>query len=145
MSGKLRNRILLCCLGTLVVFCGCSSKATVTGKVYFKGAPLNGGQVTIVGTDKVGRTGMIGVDGEYKVDGLPAGDARIGVMTTPGKAPPVPGMAKGMDASKMGGGVKEKETGTKLIPIPDKYNSADTSGLTLTIKTGVNQHDIKID
>jgi hypothetical protein len=123
---------------------GCSNQGSLSGKVTYKGTPLNGGQVSFVGANNVTRTAMIDADGNYSIDKVPVGELKIGVVTAAAKIP-VPGMAKKMDASKMGGpaGASAQEP-AKGTNIPAKYNDPEKSGLTYTMKSGAHKHDIDL-
>ena len=76
--------VLLCFfLGTIFTVVGCSQPTgTVTGKVYYKGVILKGGNVSFQTEDKkMNRRSEILEDGSYRVDKVPQGDMIITVET----------------------------------------------------------------
>jgi hypothetical protein len=133
-----------------VIGCG-NQTGTVSGKVYYKGEALKGGNVTFVNAEnKVSRLATIQEDGSYKVEKLPAGEATITVETRslkpvargnlpsysppPGKEPP--------------GGYKPPDfaaNAKRYMPIPDRYAKPETSNLKYTVKGGSQDHEIKLD
>jgi hypothetical protein len=128
-----------------LVLVGCGAKATVTGKVTYKGKPLPMGTVTIHGEKGEVATGGI-ADGSYQVEKAPVGPVKI-TVTVP-KAPKVPNQMGGMAAREgkegpgmPGGGEAQKE----VVPIPDKYASPETSGKSTTLNKGKQEYNIDLD
>jgi hypothetical protein len=129
---------------------GCSSSTgTVSGKVYYKNAPLKGGHVAFVAADKRSSTAEIKEDGSYTIEKLAIGEATISVETkslkppdrsTPQYAPP-PGM------QPPGGYAPPDRTALakRYVAIPDRYADAEKSGLKYTVVGGKQEHDIKLD
>jgi hypothetical protein len=115
---------------------GCTAKkATVSGKVLFKGGPLPGGIIALVAENGKNFGGDINETGEYSVKDVPPGTYRVMVDNTnlqmqdrmgtlPG-APPGTPMPE-MPARKPG----------RYVPIPEKFRQGDTSGLSLTVASG---------
>ncbi len=120
-------------LGLLILLsagCGSGDTGTITGKVTYKGSPIAEGDVNIVNKAKgIGIVASIGPEGIFKVTTpLPLGAYEASV-TPPAKAPPgLPGK-------------REKEQ--KYADIPKKARDFKTSGLSFTIKNGVN--DVSFD
>src|SRR5262249_5040643 len=85
-------------LALLVV--GCSSEGTLSGKVTYKGEPVQGGSVYFHPEGKDGNfPSVIQTDGSYSVSKLPRGTAKISVIVGNKNIP--------IDFSKrMGGGSK---------------------------------------
>src|SRR5579883_847848 len=115
----------------LALMAGCGPyTGTVTGKVMYKGNPLPGGIVTFIHPDgRIGQ-GQIQEDGSYTVAQAPGGEVKCTVATVK----PIPGVPKSL-ASRLPGGGKPSEPiypAGKYVPIPQKYGSAATSGLSLT-------------
>jgi hypothetical protein len=123
---------------------GCnSSLGTVRGKVYYGDELVRGGTVTFFCAD--GRAIPTGIrdDGNYVVDQVPLGNARIGVDTSaldprrkrlysppPGKKVDLPGMS---------------EPDPKLyVAIPPRYAAAATTDLTCEVTGGRQYHDIRM-
>jgi hemoglobin len=93
----------------------------VTGKVFFKGQPLQGGEVTFIG--KKTFKGAIDKDGTFRVKDIEPGEYKVAVTSSPAKvAPATP----------------------KPVAIPAKYNDPDTSGLTYTVLKGEQTYDIQL-
>ena len=132
------------CIFALVwtVLSGCSDKSSLGGKVTFSddGTPVTKGIITFT-SDKLQSQGMIKPDGTYVVgtlkmdDGIPPGTYRV----TVGGADDVV-FAERPDG---GGGTVRTEIRTPLIDA--KYQSPDTSGLSLTVDGKTGKFDIKLD
>lgn len=138
--------------GTVFLF-GCSSsnlppgpKGTVEGKVTYKGEPVPAGStVTFVhGDTSLPAIGQTGAGGTFKLmmqggDQLPAGTYSVAV------SPPASGEISeqtDMDAYKamMEGGATAAKATTG--PFPEKYQAAETSGVTFEVKEGPNTYDL---
>jgi hypothetical protein len=133
---------------------GCGSSGTVSGKVTYKGQPLGGGNVVFYAEGKASQTSPISPDGSYSISKIPAGPVKISVETEsvrPHKPPPG-GMSKMVppkDAIPPGvdpGGVygPKEATAKKYVKIPPQYADAQQSGLTYTVKSGSQTHDIDL-
>ncbi len=111
-------------------------KAAVSGSVMLDGKPLHGATVHFIGADgkdhasaattpngfySVAETGTIGKDGVFKAEPFGAGDYKV-TVTAP--KTPVPGFPK--------------------ISVPAKYEDAKSSGLTCTVKPGLQQFNIDL-
>ena len=123
--------------GVVPLGCGGSAtKASVTGKVFFKDQILKTGMVTFVFPDGP-RSSAIGPEGVYWIDNLPVGQtAKIEIkprFRSPfsEKKPP-----KGAPPT-------EKKTPPE-IAIPEKYQDAAKSGLTWTVRSGDHEFNIKL-
>jgi hypothetical protein len=145
-------------LGRLVVFlipilslvaAGCGSSAgTVSGKVYYKNAPVKGGNITFVKPDKsVSKLSEIQEDGSYKLEKVPPGEMLISVDTSSFKA--AASMSKsrmapppGKDAPQ---GYDFAAKAQRYTPIPERYSNPEQSGLKYTVKNGSQEHDIKLE
>ena len=142
---------MLLAVGVSAGVAGCGpSTGNVSGKVLYKGAPLNGGVVTFAGEDgKNPQIAQIAEDGSYSVEKIPVGPVKITVATKSsvkqGKQPrknlpptnvtPPPGYIP-QDAS---------DGGKPLVEIPAKYSDSEKSGLTYTVTSGSQSYDIKLD
>src|SRR5262249_39578666 len=101
-------------------------------------------------------------DGSYKIERMPAGPARVAVMTTPvgggggqtgppgrgGGGPPNPmappphNVPPGVHPGKLyGGGQPETK---KAVKIPETYADQEKSGLKFTVVRGANEWDIPL-
>lgn len=151
MFARLLTGMLL--LGLLVSGCSYSAmgpQGEVSGKVMYKGKPLPGGHVTFTSSKGYSFTGVIDPEGNYTVRPV-VGEARIAVdnsMLLKSNQPPDIRRRPGV---KPPAGVKIEDnkeaapaiTGT-YVPLPPKYRSPDTSGLTCTVKSGSQTHDIEL-
>ena len=148
----------------LALTAGCSSSATVSGKVSYKGEPLQSGIVLFVADNGWTGSSSINPDGTYSIPKAPPGQVKIAVDTLqpaqgadrpgmmgsgPMKGPP-PGMTmvppKDANVPKE---VFEKSPlynapKLKIVPIPDKYKKVETSGLTYEVKRGKQEHNIDL-
>jgi len=143
--------VVLCCIG-----CGPPERAIVKGKVTIGDTPLTTGNVTFTGKDNLQSSATIQNDGTYELMDAPLGEARITVMvpTLP------PGGLEMMRRMKNNPGVKESESvdpndsskkigimggiPDNYVPIPQKYQDLNQSGLTYTVTRGTQTHDIKL-
>jgi hypothetical protein len=130
-----------CVLAVLVclpLFTGCNKgpgagKANVKGKVTLggKGVGPNASVIFYGGEDKQVGEAITTGEGEYNMTDVPTGPVKIAVLrrgpATATKAMPMPGM---------------KETAPE-VPIPAKY-SKPTDGLTYTVTSGSQKHDIEL-
>jgi len=127
---------LLCLSMVALLTVGCGKHSTnghVTGRVTVAGTRLSKG--TILFENVRGGVSLfvnVNADGTYvvktyKEDGLPPGDYRVAIRPEAASSGPValvtpPDLQKAADTS----------------PIPAKYRSAATSGLTIQVKQGSN-------
>jgi hypothetical protein len=129
----------------------------LSGKVIFNGKPLPGGWLTFRPADAKANAvpALIGEDGSYEAT-VPVGEVTISVdnreLQPPDRSGGVrPGLPPGIklpDGAAKAAAEAPTAGGTKLaghyVAIPDKYYRAETSGLTHTVKTGSETHDIEL-
>ena len=135
---------MLCCLLVLIV--GCTSKrraaehADVTGRVLYKTKPVLGGQVMFVTSDGFSSSGVIDEQGNYKIS-APVGDVRITVDNRMVGEKALPAAAKGAGRPDA-----EPPNPIKGVyrELPSKFYVVETSGLTYTVKSGSQTHDIEL-
>ena len=149
-------------LSLIIVAAGCGAKGTVTGKVTYQGKTLRMGTVNYV-NEKTGKTytGTIGDDGTYTVKQVPAGPAKISVVSRPVSMGGEKGGNRGTGAPRGAtfkppkdapqdtkpkdmGALDPTEQNKKHIPIPEKYEHVDTSELTYEVKSGSQDHPIEL-
>jgi hypothetical protein len=122
---------------------GCGKTARVTGKVSYQGRAVVYGSVVFLGADKKARSGVIGPDGSYAVEGVPPGEVKISVLSRdPSKGRSA---ARGQKPARPG----EKPSATPeavkgWFPLPPKYESPDGSGLSYTVSPGGVTYDIEL-
>lgn len=139
----------------LVVFAcaGCqrgNPGGELAGQVTIDGEPVRGGNVIIANDDgTIIQIGRIGDDGRYSVAEPPLGDVKIAVQTSQFKG------FKGTTASNGAEDTQGRGSGGMIVPdpktlgmtyvwVPEQYEDYNTSGLTLKIKRGKLEHDIKL-
>jgi hypothetical protein len=123
------------------VLAGCGSREKPTGEVYGKvsvgGKPVTAGMVKFVSeaADETPVSTGLGPDGSYRATGVPIGRSKVAIETLMFKnlTPPPPGIAKQLGGPR-----------TKYVPIPDKYERPESSGLTVEVERGKKQFDIEI-
>jgi len=137
-----RGLVLTFLLGLSVVGCG-PATGKVSGKVSYQDKPLANGSITFLVGDKPQVQATINSDGTYTAD-VPVGDAKV-IVTSIDEAEALKyGEALKGGRKKRGENPTAMPVGPKgppknLSKIPTKYNSAETSTLTATIKTGLNK------
>ncbi|MGH7173570.1 MAG: hypothetical protein ACRELG_25085 [Gemmataceae bacterium] len=130
---------------------GCGSSAgTISGKVYYQGVALKGGNVTFLTKDKkVSRLAEIKEDGSYQIEKMPTGEALITVDTSTMK-PPQSGNRRANVPPKgaiVPPGYKPlnlEEKAKRYTEIPPQYKDPAQSKLTYTVKGGKQEYDIKL-
>jgi hypothetical protein len=138
VPGKARWAGRLFAVVLLAGACGCGGTATVTGKVRYQGRPVTYGSVIFLSADKTARSGVIGPDGSYTVEGVEPGDVKIGVISRdPSKARKHVGTG-----SKAAAPVKP--AARSWFPLPRKLEDPATSGLSCTVGAGHIRHDIDL-
>lgn len=130
--------------------CGSSSNTSITGKVFYKDAPLKGGNVTFMTQDqKIIRLSEIDEDGGYTIDKMPTGEALITVDTSGLKPPkqkvPVNKPPPGVEPPPGYKPADPEEKAKRYVPIPEKYADPKQSGLTYQVKKGKQQFDINLN
>jgi hypothetical protein len=129
---------------------GCSSKGSVTGKVFYQGKPLDGGTVLFVPEQGGGLTSQIQADGSYSIVKLPPGLVKIAVSTP---KPPEPPRYTGRLNYLMDKEKKEKRQNAagkgppakQSIQIPQHFGDPEKSGLTYTVQNGPQTYDIQLN
>lgn len=134
------------CLAVLALS-GCGpSVGSVSGTVTYKGKPLASGKVTFVASDQKVKTSPIGTDGSYSIDKVTVGPAKIAVDPP---IPPAPMMPPGMkmDPSKMdapAASAPPPPPKSQEPSFPQQYQDPEKSGLTHTVISGKQQHNIEL-
>jgi hypothetical protein len=155
----MRTRTIIVCL-MLSTIGGCGGRGSLSGKVLLKDKPLPGGTVIFIHPGKGSFTATIQADGGYKIDNLPSGTVKVAVTGPPAVAShgkgwtpsdadlekikqTQPGLSKEAVLGKMG--VTPSGPRTPAVVIPERYSDPEQSGLTLTIVSGPQNLDIKLD
>jgi hypothetical protein len=114
-----------------VFLVGCApATGTVQGKITVNGTPLPAGLITF--QSEVGNHDALSApvkDGRYETGPIPVGPCKVTVIHSSVARPAAGGSDLG----------RARTAG--VVEVPEKYGRADTSGLTLTIKSGANMFD----
>jgi hypothetical protein len=125
---------------TALAACGCQSRPAegqVKGRVTYQGQPLPSGDVMFLAADGSKVSAGISSEGEYRIAKIPAGLARIGVVSHP-RVP------KGLQQPSHPNPQAAAAPPEKPVTIPMHYNKPETSGLTCDVRNGENTHDIEL-
>ena len=121
---------------------GCSQpKATVTGKVTYRGQPVPNGTVAFFGPNGQVASAPLGPDGNYEATGVPLGEVKVTVTT------PVPGPSAQQMAKNPMVKIKKVDVAAleKTVSVPTKYSLPGTSGLGLTVSEGSQPFNIELN
>jgi hypothetical protein len=128
---------------TVLVGCGSgdSTKASLKGKVNYKGASVTGGTITLVPASGSPFPITIKPDGTFEVGDAPLGSMKVtietdSVPTTTGYTMP-PNMPKDTKMPEMP--IQDTANQPKKVVIPAKYANAETTPLTWDTKTEKNK------
>ncbi|HEV3146479.1 MAG TPA: carboxypeptidase-like regulatory domain-containing protein [Gemmataceae bacterium] len=114
---------------------GCHERTgNVSGTVKFDGKPLTAGTVTFYDQKNGAFSSPINADGSYSVTGVRTGRAKITVALP---------MQFNFESSFMPG-VKMTPPKVDVPPVPEKYFSAATSGLTYDVRGADQVYDIEL-
>jgi hypothetical protein len=135
-AGKLRFMTGVILLAGLFAV-GCSGQkgfGEVRGTVTYRDKPVTAGTVMFYpegGGDPA--SGVLAPDGTYRATGIPVGRARVAVETARFKTmtPPPAGLAKQMGGPR-----------PVYVPIPDRYEKPESSGLTFEVVKGTSDWPI---
>jgi hypothetical protein len=146
MSCTRRRLLLLTLLAIIAPLPGCGVReyrlpetgATLEGKVTYAGKPVPAAMIIVAG-ESSGATGNIGEDGRFQIPNVPLGAVKLAVNTDAAKGQATGEMmAQAYQAGKEG----KKAAAPRFLDVPKKYHDPSASGLTTTIKEGVNTFDI---
>lgn len=121
---------LLATVLVAAVSCGDKGMGVVTGKVTVDGKPVTHGSITFlseVGNKDPFTAGII--EGDYTTPPIPVGATKIYIVSR--EVPPGGPEGGGNDLQK-----SAPKGSPKVIKVPDKYGSPDTSGLTYDVVKG---------
>jgi hypothetical protein len=113
----------------------------VSGMVRYKNEALPSGTITwtvlFVSQDGEETTGLVGKGGEYTVDRVPTGTAKIGVVGMPRVPPGLVGPRERPPALD--------EADRRRLSSLKKFSDPNKSGLTYTVNKGKQSKDIELD
>lgn len=112
---------------------GCGEKGvkkiTLNGTISYKGQPLRSGILQLVGDNGYYGTAVINADGTFTVTDVIPGELKVSIQQSPNG-----------EGSSDG---KKTAAAPKAVALPDKYRSAETSGLKYPITETTK--DLKIE
>lgn len=139
--------LVMACIAALSI--GCSKapagpkKVPAGGKVTYKNVPVEGATVSFLGDGKSApAVAITDASGEFVLttnqsgDGAVPGTHRVTVTKIIGQPVKSTGSMSMDDAAKAASNPPPKQ----VSPIPEKYNSVDSSGLQYTVKEGDKNH-----
>lgn len=146
-------------LGLMAFLVGCGpnykARATVKGKVTFGKMTLTTGSIMFHGKDNITGSASIDKNGNYVMNDAPLGEIQI-TVSVPKPPPGGIGMMKAgpVRSTKEVGSVNPEnaeqrisimgDMPSQIVPIPEKYASVETSGLSYTVQKGEQTHDINL-
>jgi len=129
---QFNSKFVYISLVVLILFgCGVSDECTIEGKVTYKDLPLSSGDVNISQSGKgVGAVCPIDSNGVFNLS-TPVPTGVYEVSVTPTMIPPsgIPGV---------------KEKSSVVLFLPKKVQNFKTSGISFSLKNGVNQVSVEI-
>jgi len=143
-------------VGMAVLPLGCSGggKASISGKVDYKGAPVTGGAMTLTPATGTAIAVPLKADGTFALADVPLGTYTVSFNTdgvpeaglvgppdSPGERPADITQGKGMPKPEIPEG---KAMMLRRVAIPAKYKDPKTSGETWEIKRGKNKKDFNL-
>lgn len=147
-----RSLVQSCFLAALACFSvGCGSPVTsarVEGNVSAGGKAVTGGLIRFYAADGRSIGGFIDPTGRYQISDAPLGASKVTVTTSHLKGAADSKRNTAMDKlSSVPDNAPESQDGGKpvYVEIDSSYESADTTTLTATVKSGDNSIDFSLD
>ena len=150
----MRRAVIIVALAVLPALTGCSTKATLTGKVSYKGRTVTSGSVIVLNDDGTAESGVIHPDGTYVVEGVKKGHVRLGVFSpNPAHARSILNPEDNRSKAMPKGGksaAKPAKPAPKLapadwFPIPLELGDPEKSGLSCDVDRGQFEFNIDIN
>jgi hypothetical protein len=141
-------RLLLIVAFTLAPL-GCGAgKASLSGKVLFKGRPVTQGSVSVYSETGAFASADIQPDGSYSIPECPTGKLKIAVSSPDPQeiaAQAATAKASGRLAPNAPEPPAPKAPATSWFSLDPRYANPDDSGLTVDVSAGDNEHDIILE
>lgn len=148
------GRILFVAI-TVLSLVGCGSKAgkgALSGKVTYKGQPVNGASLLLLPASGEGAETLIpvGQDGTFSTTGVPPGEYKVIVKPAESSSRlPSAAELKNMPADKKAKAEEnlkrmQEGQGKPTIPFPDKYKSHLSTDLKLTVGKGGQNSNLEL-
>lgn len=129
-------------LPLLACTCGCGS-SKISGKVTYKGQPLNGGIVVFTSANGWSGNAAIAEDGTYNISKVPKGSAKVTVTGLgEGRKPP---RSKKAQRRPQVEGAPQVDQGRTSVTIPPQYQDLDKTPLKLEVTGGSQTYNIPLD
>jgi hypothetical protein len=132
---------------------GLPETSEIRGRVTIDGRPVTAGRVVFLAADDSNSAAAdLAADGTYIALAAPAGDVKVAVQVqharlapARGAPPPAPadggGDSAGHVPAEYAGGMKPNPL---YVPVPARYESTETSGLTASVRPRRHTHDIEL-
>lgn len=124
--------------------CGGSGTCTVSGKVTIKGKPVCTGVINLVSPSGEIVTGGIDEEGNYTVINVTTGDKKVSIISDKPLPSPVNVVKYDPDLPPPPAPLPSKAM-QNWVPVDAKYGNAETSGKTMTLKSGSNTINIELE
>jgi hypothetical protein len=137
-------------IGLLTIATGCpgSNEAEVSGSVRYRGRPVRSGTVFTFAGDGIPHSSRINPDGTYSMKTIPAGPVRFSVQSpNPAKVAISPEGAQQRESVRpipAPGDTLQTPNRGVWIAIPDRYGTPASSGLSTTLRSGINTFNIEL-
>jgi hypothetical protein len=139
--GRRYGGVLLALVPLCFLAAGCGRpKGIVSGKITFQGKALTSGYVTFTPDKGPAVNGNIDGDGNYRVQNVPVGPAKITVSGETGASSETIRNVNPRDPKAMMEGLKPKNS----FNLPKKYQNPEESGLTCEVKQGTQEHNLDL-
>jgi hypothetical protein len=147
----MRRIVTVAVVALLLAGCGPKGKKTgvVTGKITYKGQPVNGALLSlypVTGGDTSVMSVPVGQDGEFRISDVAPGEYKVVVQGSPGSQEVNPAMLRGMPPDKRAEAeAKLKAMSTpRTIDFPKKYTDLKTTDLKVTVTDKSESKDLEL-
>lgn len=132
-------------LGPVLMLAGCggSKTGTISGKVLYKGKPLEGGFVNFLsdGPNQTQKGSGIQKDGSYSISNFPIGPSKITVQGVKARRLLLPAQFQ----PEQGKAAEAAKTEQAEVYVPPVYENAETTTLTHEVKAGKQERNLELE